>query len=1188
MRVLGSGVSLLVASLAACLAGEDDGATSEYPCFWTVSIRAKHEEGRAAAVIVFPHLNGRLPEGALPIRVRWKVSSAFESVFGVRKTEGHEIVANGRGHIEKPWVTYWRRGHSGRASVIRKLDEKHTLGYWERPGGRRYMAALRIPADKLSAADHFYTLDAALEIRAHDGKEVTLRSSERVRFLPSPGNESAIPDDMRDPTGILPDDEAAETLRDWLRFDDWYVQAVAVIRLKQLGRSLRASELARFFRLAALADRNSLGLIRRALDLLTVEEASEGVAKLLRAECQWALRDAIRWDVAGADAWLEERLARTFPGLTEACDYLSNDYKRRRFLSQLVTLKGREALPLLCRIARHCATMGQMAPQYDTTLKAICKLDPKKALELARERLPDERFRTHETLSILLRFGEEGDVLAACRRFEYYPEWNDVSRDLPERLPEDAVSVLIDKAAETPRWKRPLRRSIYRLLAASRTPAAKKACLAALDDEDLAPTIAKAFREDNRVEVVPDVVRVAIDRHAAGKDIRSLWPALLIDPPPQIHEIAAEAYAEGIAYALSVDVRKHLLAHPGKTAAVALRWCRSEKVQARHRAASLLLDLGDARAVPLLLERLGKLSPGPDTKPEAGSDPQKESRLTIDEMNYLAAFLPPGKLPGYAKVFVTYARSGGVYFERSSKWPPVRWLPTALERIRAYIREVQSAPRGWSAPSPVPSPVRILRLRGLEPHHVLPLARSADAKVRALAAMLLGRPTSGRLADDPVVPLLERLLFDESGSVRSTALESLQARHQCRAWHCERLLTCKPAGGDYFAAAAAAVQPHLSGNQERLRERVLGLLIEGDRAGLEALELRLPQESEVLPEALSSPNMTPVLARDIVNHLKQRPGDATFSVVHEALKEPMRADVRATVVRNIADFVGDRRFSDVSVRTGSPLARQAILDALRSHERGVRHAALTALTKMRIPGATPLLVAMLEAPPVGSDTATIASAAARQGDLLFLAPIEALLRKMADKRHIGSELSAYVTIGGEKTLPFLRQLEAGLRGRKGGTLSRQTYGQVIECLIRLRDPDTLQQQAAWFLLPDRYPSSDLRVGDRLKELIAAELVKQSENLRGKELAEHARRICHYAPQQGIEALIRLLRSDDSYAAKHARSILQRVVGYGFGGVADGNQYASRKLPQCAHNAERWWRLESGRSLEALRNERLFP
>jgi hypothetical protein len=122
--------------------------------------------------------------------------------------------------------------------------------------------------------------------------------------------EMDIPSDMRDPVGLVPAKEAAVILRGWLELDDWYVQTVAVIRLKELGQTLKPEELQRFFWAAALCNGADLKLVRRALDALTHQEARDGVGLLLKADCRWAAPYAIRFDTPGTSEWLREDVRR--------------------------------------------------------------------------------------------------------------------------------------------------------------------------------------------------------------------------------------------------------------------------------------------------------------------------------------------------------------------------------------------------------------------------------------------------------------------------------------------------------------------------------------------------------------------------------------------------------------------------------------------------------------------------------------------------------------------------------------------------------------------------------------------------------------------------------------------------------------------------------------------------------------
>jgi len=1115
----------------------------------------------------------------------------------MRDVQDPEIVVNGQGVIENPPVQYWGCYSAQRIEDFRKLDEKRTIARWKTPGGygHRIGPILRISADKLAVADHYYRLDAALEVEGPEGEKAELTSSEVVRFLPSPGNETTLPPEVRDPTGVLPDDQAEKALRKWLRVDDWYVQTIAVIRLKESGRSLKAPELNAFFRLAALSDRNSLRLILRALDLLTAQEASAGVGKLLQVGCEWALPHAIRFNARGTQAWLADRLERAFPQRRDSYAYSSyrGYYRRRRLLDHLVALKGRKAVPLLCRLARNCPS----ARDYDLLLKALSNLAPDKALEAARKRSPTRAFPSFRTVPLLLRSGKKEDFLLACRHLEFCPEWEDISHYAPKHLPDNAVPVLVAKAVGGPRR---VRKTAYYLLARSRATAATKACLAALGDKAVAGTIARALREEKRTDVAPEVVRMTTDRDKAGEDIHHLWPILLLDPPPEAYELVAKAYAEGKAYMWTRDFHQYLLRYPEKAASTALRWCRSESRSFRDKGISLLFDLEDSRAVPVLLDRLARRPPAPGAKNgkagPPGDDRPRTGGLTYREINYLAAFLPPEKLPAHAERFIRYAPEGRFDLARSTTWlnaDRMRTARTPLQRVKLYIgaiAEHNRRPRRGRAPTLVPSPVCVLRLRDFAPAALLPLIQSKEPEIRALGATLLGGPPGrGRVADDPVVPMLERLLADEADEVRLATFRALEARCRCSAWYCQRLLECRPGGPARAAAAAAANTVRHGAGWPRLSRNVLKLLAQGDPIGLRALDWNLPEESEIIGEALASPAMTPILARQIVEKLDQRRSDKTFSILDEALKRPLRSPIRATLIRSIAGLAADKHFRDGRVRKGVPEARQAILDALKSDNRELRRAAFAALERTSIPESIPFLVAMFDEPAYRSSSRQLALVAARQGrDRRFLAPLAKRLRSERGVRYMKTELFAYVAIAGDEALPLLRHLAATLP-RPEKAIAREMYDEVMEFLTRLKDEKTLEQQADWVVSAEQSRRlEELPVTDRLRKLIAKKLLRQMADLKGEELANGAKTLCRYDLKAGMQILIRLLSEKHWYTARRAHFLLRDLLNYGFGGTGDGSEYTRRSFPQCAHHAERWWQLESGRPLEVLRDEALFP
>jgi len=1165
-------------------------SAAELPSFWVMAVRVAPAVGCGEGVVVFPCLSRHLPEGFRAVRYSWRVEPAFEDAFGEKDVAGPEVVICGEGEVLNPSVSSWREQTGQYAEFILKLDEKKPLDYWGKPGGygSRIGPVLRIPAEDVSRADTHYMLHCLLEVRDEKGKLHEISHSRLVRFLPSRGAESELPEGMRDPSGVLPDAEAERILSGWLEFDDWYVQCLAVIRLKQLGREFRPEELNRFFRLAALV--GDRPLVRRALDSLRPAEGAEGARKLLPVGCGWALPWAIRFGSDGTEAWLQARIERYFH---EAMDPWERGraifHRARPLMEQYLALSGGRAVGPLCRLARE----RERVRDFDLILGALKDAAPSEALALARERPPTAEFPSSAAFALLLNSGRDEDVFLACEGLEH--AWGrDLPGGRPARLPQEAVPVLIEKADHK---KSNIRRNALCLLAVSREPVATEACLAALEEDALARPVAEALAKAGRDDLAHRVADIARTQREAGRRIDHLWPVLLLDPPAEVHDLVFDAYIRRRPYRLLGRFLEYLKTRAEDSCVAAERLLCTGEPKARRRAAGLLLELEDARGVPALIERLAKHPPKPrpvggDAHPPRERKPDPEE-LTVEEMNCLAAFLPPGKLAATVTHFLTFSASGPrymSYLDCGDGWagsPEVLRARRGAPRIKRYIAAIEEYIRnrpcpsgGGPGPAPQPSPLNVVRLRGLPASAVQPLVESENDGTRALGASLL--------SGDTVRPTLERLLYDSSEEVRVAAFNSLRRTGRSEPWYWGCLLGGRKGGPARSAAVKSVNRWGGTVAQRRdVHKRILGLLAEGDSLGLAALEHKVEGEGELIARALSSPAMTYCLARDIVQRLSRRRVEDIYGTIHQALAGELRERIRAAIIRHIVPFAEDHHLPNGGVRRASGLARDDILGALKSESREVREAALYCLERTRVPGSIPLLVEFL-ANPGRHATHLVTRAAARQGpDERLVATLEELFRT-GYGRNIGmySGLAAYVSVAGKEAIPLLRELEIKLREEKG-SFQIQEYGRLIAHLIQLGDEKTVARQARWFISTQwrSYRWTEWEFGDALKEEMGRQFVKKLEEAEIGEKDDVAAALCRYDLGAGIEALTALLRN--SRTAKDAVWSLDRVTGI-FGSEVYKAGYVGFDYEACARRVERWWHLERGRSLDVLKAEALFP
>jgi hypothetical protein len=1054
----------------------------------------------------------------------------------------------------------------------------------------------------------------ALVLMLQPGDGVAAEAPEVAAEAP----EIDLPADMRDPVGLVPAKEAAVILRGWLELDDWYVQTVAVIRLKELGQTLKPEELQRFFRAAALCNGTDLKLVRRPLDALTPQEARDGVGLLLKANCRWAAPYAIRFDTPGTSDWLRAELRRSL-GLDDRDPNAGGRADRRsarNSLKLLLALDGKRCLPFLIQLA--AARLSGDA--FDDLLRHIESLSPTAALTVARRRPPTDRFQTTESFRMLLKYGNGADAARALRYFGRHPHGRRPDRYLKGAPPKKLAPMLADLAGTVHDNDLP---SVIALLARSNEPAAAKACLAALNrecttgesDRNYGRT-ARILAENNRADLRPKVLQLARLSLRQAKRIDNLMPMLLLNAGPDVYDlVAANAFRE---YGGLLDgVRKYLIRFPERGAELALKWARSDERDRRGVGIDMLFDLEDARAVPVLLNRWEKRPEGAelDDSDYEGFELRDSVPWTLrsNELTYLTAFVPPEHLAraGHA---IVHHRPGRLYamgsrYASRTKIGPPPGSTEPLNRIRDYIAEYRRAALAGPKPNRPrfhvgsrPSTVRILQLRRFTAGHLRPLVDSPNTNVRILATHLLGGWDGVFDAESRII--LEHMLDDKSEEVRAAAFRALCARRRDRGWHYDRLLRGKPDGSGRYAVARAVT--HWSHNAPKAVERaVLHMLVSGEHCGLAALEKEnpLPNETAILTEALTGKAMTAHLAKEICSRLLARSGDA-YAPIEAALKQPIALPVRVELVRQSAAFatVPDRHVRaywqieshhlDRGNRIASPAARRVIVEALASKEPKLRDAALFVQRPPRVPESIPTLAALIKQADKGLLPALIHYASCQGLSPVLAAALRPLVGPPLPLGQVRSDaVMAFLSVAGPDALPELRAL---VRMTPNGKHVASEYARriAVPALMRFGDDATLREQASWVRSKlDRFERArvpePLRVeAGKLVLADLAELALPDEALTPKKV-DLLRELLTWDPNAGVPLLISALERIPDGGGKD-RAELRSALRNWFGGSAGRTGSAVRPFAKVARQARRWWQLEGGRSLKVLRQDALFP
>jgi hypothetical protein len=1152
--------------------------------FWTVTFTAKTDPKLGTRAWVYPFLVGQLPAGATT-RYSWRVEPVLESVFGPRKVAGPEIMEEWQGEIKN---RSWRQGVNV-AGVRRWFEEMLATG---RDPSSGTCANLHVPADRLRDADMSYRVVTRFEVTPPIGQPFELTYSEVFRFPAGSGNEIALPADMRDPAGVLPDDQAREILRGWLKIDDWYVQSVAIIRLKRMGYRFKPDELLPFFRLAALSQENDHRMIMQAMDLLSPEEAADGVDRLLRMECDWAVPYAIRNNVPRAQEYLRNRTAALF--LNAGSSYGDFQWNRARILlGYYVAVAGAKGMPFLVDVAHGC----QNTEGLTLILKSVNEVAPDKALALARWSVAQKRGVERDAIPLLLAGGKEQDCLLALRRMgepwgdrQYTPSREDLRATMfargPAALPESAVPLLLEYVNH---GSQTLRDVALMLLTRFRSPAATAACVAALTNDDLAPDVASSLFLNKRDDVAPVAAGIALARDKQGKRVGALLPLALMSKDPSLHDIAAFEYMQDTYHEYGDQLHAYLLLFPEPSAAAARTWLDSDVVERHRLAVELLFELGDGRGVQSLLNRAAKKPVEVAKKPEdATADSSEEDKpkpwdLGIDEMNYLAAFIGPQDLAAHARVFTDCSPRGyDFYFDGPGNWDkedqeiivsrtrPLTSAPT-LAGIRGYMEAVAAARHshpvpmsGGPGPLPVPSPIRILHLRKLTVQDLLPLTRSDDPKVRALGADLLGAwpPLLYGQSSDEVRSLrVEAMLYDTDPQVALAAFASLVSLNRATPWACQLMLASP------LEEARARGIDKCSADQHM---QVLGFLAKGHSLGLKALDWHVTGEKDIVSDALASPAMTPILAREIVEKLAQRPNATGFQIVRQAWPRQLDPQTREAVLRSLATMrTNPDYYHPIPIAADTDLWNM-VRQGLTSKDDRLRSAALAVLRERTIPASIPLLTEMLGTlPEYDADEAIV-----RQG------PDDRLLAALEKQAAAGRHIMAFVSLAPrERLLPVLRRVREDLQAAaKTDSVASNNYESLMSALVALGDEETLPQQAVWRLDPNRYSYRAQPVPQpALRAQIARLLLAEKKD--GKSPIDTIEMLCEYDPSTGIPKLI---------SSEPER--LGYVLGYGFEGATRelGGYVGNRDNAERVRQARRWWNLEQGRDLETLKAEALFP
>jgi hypothetical protein len=1167
--------------------------------FWLTTPRIKPGPDGDEAVVLLPHLSQRLEDGSTLTRLSWRVEPAFDAVFGfATSSTAAAAVVGDRGDDTDLEPQYWDNGDR------QAQDEEQPLAYWNTVWPKPQI--LRIPSAAVAGADACYRLHATLTYRDAHGALHQWENEQLVRFLPFSGQECTLPAGMLDPTGILPPEPAETVLRSWLGIDDWYVECVAVIRLKALGRTLASTDLAHFFRLAALVGNRPL--VARALDALDAGEGAAGAGQLLAVGCDWALPWAIRFGTPGTTDWLRahlENLLSDHPGGIDRDNQLF--HQGNGLVSQYLTLGGPDALAVL----EHLADRTRDAGVFDLLLKAIGDATPAAALDLARRHHPGANFQSTESVERLMRSDRSEDVIAACQGLAGFSQNYPQVQPTLQPLPDAALAPLLRMTTDSE--DRDRRLAALSVLACARDPRATAACLAALSDEYIGRKVAQALVDARRTDVAPAVFAIAKSLKNPHQNLAALWPLMLSAPPDGFHAFAVAAYLDQEDFGSGALLHAYLMDHAEAPATAALQALADQPET--YLAVGLLADLGDTRGVPLLLDRWSRWRASAGGGAATGAVPATADDgfhgfpLSPDEIEYLATVVTAEQVTADAHCFLDYAPSGMTYLDRGGEWLAKSLTmpaPDTRARIRNYCQAVRDCnagrdcTAGGPGPLPVPSPVTILRLRALSPAVLQPLTVSTDTALRALGATLLaGIPLNNPTSDDAAVPILEHLLSDPDEQVRVQAFCGLESHCAVKAWCWQPLMDGRPAG------------PARTLVSERIRSRgagrwspdgvdlvpvcgeMIGWLAAGDHLGLPAVTLASTDQTALLAKALAAPAMTGQLAYEILEQMTQRTDGNGYAFLAAALQQPLDQRIRGDVIEHLAPFAEERRGDSRTgrpPRPAEPGAIQVIMTALQGQDPGLRYCALQALTVAHVPASLPVLEGML-AQVAPQDSAEPARAILFQGpDEGWIAPLENLLRAhFARDQDSSSELEAYVAAAGTRALPLLRELEARARTRDQD-FSYQEDISLITDLIRLQDPDTVADQADWYVKNEdrwRYDPDHLVIGDALRREIRARLLDRIAHAYTERAVETCLPLARVDSDAAVSTLIRDFCSDDASLARRAQSVLGDLLGNANGGETLQDDQG-RGVHAKAQAAARWWQIEQGRSVEQLSAEGLLP
>ena len=1201
-------------------------AHPDLPVFGTVTLRTRVEPNRDVWLVIVPFLTEKLPPAYRTTSFTWELTPAFEPVFGLRQVAADAVVG-AAGQREDLVPGTWH------VQSLREEDGRQPLNYWRNheQHADASVVLVRLPAERQPQADHLYRLRATLVVTgpgaAGPTTEHRLTYEEHVQALPTPSGETDWPADLHDPTGEASPEAATSILRGWLTRDDWYLQCVAVIRLKEFGARLAPVDLQRFFRLAALAgDRR---LVCRALDALGTDEAREGMGRLLAADCAWVLPRAIRVRAPGTREWLEKGLhawarGNTMPRVYTMVGHTSSDvyYELPDYYQALL---GPAANDLLADLARRTTD----PKRFTRVLGAVRRTDSALAMDLL-----NRRCRALDLAGAggarLLAAREDGGIAAASVAALGLSGWDDAVRHADVVLPDEIAAFLA-------KLEPPAGQSYRGLLAYSRLPAANAACLAGLEKaEDYQdgfyhhPLLAA-----RRTDLVPAATRLALAKYRAGAEVSHLIPLLLLDPPEEAYDLLVNEYLSGRRPLSMTDdttfpdigrdpLIAFLRSHPERTAQAVLAACRTGDYGAREAATDWLWRAGDPRAARLILERLRNCTPPPvragsnsaakpgpnrggfDTGGTSDEPPSWDHKdFPLGELLYLAAFVPQEGLAIVAPYLV--ALQSEAYGDRTLDMGlefvnrhEVVWANRShpaesqeLARIAAYFAAIGQYLRdnpcsNGCGPSLSPSPENVLSLRAFPVAAIVPLVEPpanqgharggfvdqpicADVRVRVLGARLLGR----RPAEPQARALLLRLLEDPAEEVRAAALTALAEKP----WERPDLWRSKP-GGPLRAAIAEALAPWPTDEPvQAWRRRGLALLAEGDPAMLPLLDHADRREMDAIAQVLAAPGAQDRSLQDqIVGRLYQSQWGGK-EVLGELLGRPLPLRARLRIARRVG---ADTHAALHGAGRGQPLpvVKELILAGLAG-ERDVCLQALDLLSYMRVPESIPRLIALLDTSKEYGAYEVMAAMAAQGQDDRLGAALDQWLR--ARKTTGGVNLRLCTTVLGDRALPLLREFEAAARG---DPQQASWYGEVIAVLLHLQDQTTLEQQADWLLAPGVRPIAwqEPPLSRSLCQIIAPRLVKFPPRYLGRDAAAWAGKLARQDPALGVPLLLTLLRGTDGEAAIAADCELARLAD------AEQRSYSDVRPPTAERirQAERWWQLEHGRSAEVLATEALLP